>query len=395
MIGKVNSMTYMIIKLLDEIHFMKPQPIHMRVIFKIILALTISVGLTSCGNNHAKDTKTAASNEVEYPIFLLKRQQVSSQLRLPGELEGYYETGIMAKVSGYIKTMKVDIGDHVNEGQLLAELDAPELVSQLTSAYAEYQSKEAMFLNTKGKFIRLTQTNKTAGAVSPYDMDLAKTSYTSDSLGFLAARSKYEAVRQLTEYLKITAPFDGIITERALAPGAFVGPNDKQGLPLFRLKKESKLRLHIAVPEKYLAEINPGDLVKFQVKSFPNEFFEGKITRLSKNLNVQTRSEIVEIEINNQPLKLLPGMYAVAVLPIKRPNSSFVVPSTSIVTSMEKQFVIRIHNGSEVEYVDVDKGENTSEGVEIFGNLNEGDSLLVTGSDEIKNGEKIKTRLMR
>lgn len=374
---------------------MKPQHLQMRIFSKIILTLTAITLLASCGNNHAKDTKDVTTNEVEHQIFSLTKKQVSSQLRLPGELEGYYETGIMAKVSGYIKTMKVDIGDHVKEGQLLAELEAPELVSQLTSAYAEYQSKEAVFLNTKGKFVRMTQTNKTAGAVSPYDMDLAKTSYTSDSLGFLAAKSRYEAVRQLTDYLKITAPFDGIITERALAPGAFVGPTDKQGLPLFRLKKESKLRLHVAVPEKYLAEINYGDAVKFQVKSFPNEFFEGKIKRLSRSLNVQTRSEIVEIEIDNPSLKLLPGMYAIAMLTIKRPNPSFVVPNGSIVTSMERQFVIRINHDTDVEYVDVDKGEDTSDGTEVFGNLNEGDSLLVTASDEIKNGEKIKTRLIR
>lgn len=372
---------------------MKSQNSGMNIILKITFfsgALTLA---SSCTNNHAREIE--ATREMVHETFSLKKQQVNNLLQLPGELEGYYETDIMAKVNGYIKSMNVDIGDRVAAGQLLAELEAPELISQLTSAYSEYLSKEAVFLNTKGRYVRLQQTSKTAGAVSPYDMDFAKTSFVSDSLGYLASKSKYDAVRQLAEYLKITSPFDGIITERALAPGAFVGPGEKHGVSLFRLKKETRLRLHVAVPEKYLAEIARGEVVKFQVKSFPSETFEGKITRQSKNLSVQTRAEIIEIEIENQRNKLLPGMYAVATIPITRPGLSFVVPKASVVTTMEKQFVIRIKDGAQVEYVDVDLGEETLDGVEIFGNLNQGDSLMVTGSDEIKNGEKIKTHLVR
>ncbi len=345
--------------------------------------------LSACGEKK-EDGQKKNDNEVVLEAMPLKKEKISSELRLPGELEGYYETGIMAKVNGYIKTMKVDIGDRVTEGQLIAELEAPELVSQLTSAYAEYQSKEAIFLNTKGKFNRLKLTNKTPGAVSPYDMDLAKTSFVSDSLGFLAARSKYEAVRQLADYLKITAPFDGIITERALAPGAFVGPNDKQGMPIYKLKKESKLRLHIAVPEKYLAEVNVGNNVKFQVKSYPDETFQGKITRLSNNLNIQTRSEIVEIEIANSNGKLLPGMYAIATIPISRPGLSYVVPITAVVTNMEKQFIIRVKNSTEAEHVLVEKGEEKGGKVEIFGEVNEGDVILKIASDEIRDKDKVK-----
>lgn len=361
----------------------------MRAYFKLSTVLAMSLIIFSCDSKKESSKKTG-SDEVTLEASRLKKEVVQSQLNLPGELEGYYETGIMAKVNGYIKTTLVDIGDIVRTGQLLSELEAPELISQLTTAYAEFQSKHALFLNTKGRFVRLNQTNKTPGAVSPYDMDLARTSLVSDSLGFLAAQAKYEAVKQLTEYLKITAPFDGIITERALAPGAFVGPNDKQGIPLFRLKKLSKLRLHIAVPEKYLAEINVGDVVAFQVKSYPDKTFEGKITRLSKSLNIQTRSEIVEIEIRNADSKLLPGMYAIAKIPIRRQGLSFVVLSSSVVTNMEKQFVIRVNEKGVVEHVNVEKGEEQNGKVEIFGNLHEGDTIINTASDEIRVNTKVK-----
>ncbi len=355
----------------------------------IVLLLACSALIMSCSNSKGK-SEAKTESEIVYEATILKESKVNTQITLPGELEGYYETGIMAKVNGYIKTMLVDIGDRVHEGQLLAVLEAPELISQLTSAYSEVQAKEGIYLNTKSRYIRLAQTNKTPGAVSPYDMDLTKTMYKSDSLGFLAAKAKYEAIRQLTDYLKIIAPFDGIITERALAPGAFVGPNDKQGIPLLRMKSENKLRLHIAVPEKNLAEVSEGKVVKFNVKSFPDEVFAGKITRLSKSLNVMTRSEIVEIEIDNRNGKLLPGMYAFASLPIQRRGESIVVLNSAIVTNMERQFVIKIKNGNEVTYVDVEKGEDQGDSVEIFGALKKGDTLLNVASDEIRAKSKIK-----
>ena len=360
-----------------------------KVLFRPLLLILPAAMLAACSASSDRK-ESAAESEMVFEASVLKKEKLSYELNLPGELEGYYETGIMAKVNGYVKTMKVDIGDRVTEGQLLAELEAPELVSQVSSAYAEYQAHEAMYLNTKGKYQRLKQTNLTPGAVSPYDMDLAKTNYVSDSLGWRAAKAKYEAVNQLVNYLRITAPFDGVITERALAPGAFVGPGDKQGMPLFRLKKQTVLRLHVAVPEKYLAEVVTGDEVAFSVKSFPGEIFKGRISRLSKNLNIQTRSEIVEIEINNAMGKLLPGMYAIATIPIRRPDKTIVVPATAVVTNMEKQFVIRIKQGNVVEHVDVDKGEENNGMVEIFGNLQEGDTVLNVGSDEIRNKDKIR-----
>lgn len=353
----------------------------------MITAMLAMTGMLNFSCNKSKDIE-GKGNDVTYQASLVKRADVESQLVLPGELEGYFETGVMAKVNGYIKTMYVDIGDRVHEGQLLAELEAPELVSQLVNAYSEAQAKEAIFLNSKGKYVRLVQTNKTPGAVSPYDMDLAKTTVISDSLAHRASLAKYGSVKELVNYLKITAPFDGIITERALAPGAFVGPNERLVIPIVKLKKESILRLHIPVPEKQLAEISVGKSVKFTVKSFPDEIFEGKVTRLAKNLNIETRAEIVEIEIDNHEGKLFPGMYATATIPISRKNS-IIVPSTALVTNMERRFVIKVVNGK-VTYVDVEKGEDLGDKIEIFGHLNEADTLLNAATDEIRNNSQIK-----
>ena len=129
------------------------------------------------------------------------------------------------------------------------------------------------------------------------------------------------------------------------------------------------------------------------MKNYPNELFQGKITRLSNNLNIQTRSEMVEIEIVNSNNKLLPGMYAITNIPISRPGLSYVVPATAVVTNMEKQFIIRVKNNIEAEHVSVEKGEEKDGKVEIFGEVNEGDVILKVASDEIRNKDKIKISL--
>ena len=292
----------------------------MKINYSVIrfLALFTMIFIVNTPCNNSKRKTSDENNELVYEASILLKKNVSNQLALPGELEGFYETGIIAKVNGYVKRILVDIGDNVSQGQLLVELEAPELMSQLEGAYSEQQVKEAVYLNTKGKYVRLKQTNKTAGAVSPYDMDFAKTTIVADSLSFMASVSKYQSIKSLADYLKITAPFEGIITDRAMAPGAFVGPNDKNLVPILKLKSESKLRLHIAVPEKHIAEIKTGDRVQFKVNSYPDKSFEGSISRISKNLNTQTRSEIIEIVIENKSGQLIPGMYAQATIPIQR-----------------------------------------------------------------------------
>jgi RND family efflux transporter MFP subunit len=224
-------------------------------------------------------------------------------------------------------------------------------------------------------------------------MDLIRNNIVSDSLRFLAAKAGYESIKQLTEYLLITAPFDGIVTDRSLSPGALVGPGGNNDVPILKLKSETKLRLHIAVPERNLGELTIGKNVKFKVKSFPEKTFHGKISRRGKSVDRQTRSEIVEIVVDNPSGQLLPGMFAHATIPLQRPGTSFVVPSESIVTNMERSFVVKMAKGK-ATWVDIEQGENQGDLVEIFGDLHEGDTLLHTASDEIRNGTNLKTILV-
>lgn len=357
----------------------------------LALAMGSFVVLASCEHRQAK----VKEHDQAYAASTVISAKVANQLLLPGELEGYYETGINAKVNGYIRRILVDIGDNVKQGELLVELEAPELMSQLNAAYSDVQAKEAVFLNSKGKYLRLRQANRTPGAVSPYDLDFTWTAVIADSLSVVASESKYQSVRSLADYLRIPAPFDGVITERALAPGAFVGPGDKGTAPILKLKSQNKLRLHVPVPEKYLAEVRPGNVVQFSVESFPEKLFEGRITRMARNVASLTRSELIEVEINNSSGQLLPGMYAHAIIPVRRPGASLVVPVSAVVTNMERSFVIKVNGGRSAHWIDVRRGQVQDQLIEVFGELNPGDTVLNEGSDEIRDADRIKITMAR
>lgn len=354
--------------------------------------LMLATIFSSCG--HEEKENKGNNEDVTVEAVKVKEEKASTNLNLPGELEGYYETEVYPKVNSYIKKMYVDIGDKVKQGQLLVELEAPELMNEVNEAYSKYKAAEATFINTKGKYYRLVETNKTPGAVSAYDMDQAKTNLISDSLLFIAAKSKSEAMQELAGYLKITSPFDGVVTERNLAPGAFVGPSENMPVPIIKLSNESKLRLHVAVPEKQLANIHEGKDVEFSVTSYPDKKFSGMITRVSKSVNVKTRSEMVEIVVDNEDRQLMSGMYAHVNLPISRDGKSLVVPQSAVLTNMEGCFVLRSENGK-VSRIDVKKGNVMDNVVEIFGKIKPYDVILKVASDELNNGDVVKTKIVK
>jgi len=358
----------------------------MKKYIKILLPILTIILLYSCGSDkNKKDDK----KEVSYKTIKAEEGQPLVKISLPGELTGYYETGIYPKVNSYVKTIKVDIGDKVTKGQLIAELEAPELSSKLNEGYSKYKATEAVFLNSKGKYIRLLQTNKTQGAVSPYDLDLERSTVISDSLGYIASEANYHSLQELVSYLKITAPFDGVITERNISPGAFVGPSERNTQAMLVIKNESVLRLRISVPEKYVSGIKKDQEIAFNVSAYPDKKFTGKVSRAASNINTELRSEVIEIEVNNKEGLLLPGMYAKVDLNLSRSEKAVVVPQSSVATSMERCFIIKVVD-NKARIINVQKGNSTDGKVEVFGDVKSGDIILKEASDEIKDGMTLK-----
>src|SRR5438093_253919 len=196
-----------------------------------------------------------------------------------------------------------------------------------------------------------------------------------------------QPVKDLGQYLQIRAPFDGIITERNVHPGALVGPGTGS-MPLFRLHQITRLRLVVAVPEALVGAVVKGARVPFIVPAYPGETFYGVVNLIAHDLDEKTRTMAVELDVRNPGLQLGAGMYPEVQWPVRRPQPSLLVPPTTVVTTTERTFVIRVKNGV-AEWVNVSRGARVGDLIEIFGALNEGDTIVRRGTDEIREGAKV------
>ncbi|MDQ3290249.1 MAG: efflux RND transporter periplasmic adaptor subunit [Bacteroidota bacterium] len=341
----------------------------------------------SASSNPEEKTEKVAQPTIE--TLSLEKGKIASSLQIPGELLPFQHVDLYAKENSYVRKLLVDVGSEVKQGQLLVSLEAPELNSRLAETQSRLKSQEALYTASKAHYDRLLETSKTPGTISPNDLDQALAKKNSDLANLEAARAAYQAIVATRNYLEIRAPFNGVITARNVSPGAYVGPSGKGSeFPLLVLQEEKKLRLVVSVPEMYTGLLSPQDEVFFTVKSLPNEEFKAKVKRMAGALDTRLRAERLEMDVDNLNRKLLPGMYAEVKLPLPAKDSTFVVPSSAVVTSTEKIFVIKVdHN--KAQWVEVQKGREADDKVEIFGKLNSGDQLIAVATDEIRDGSEI------
>lgn len=361
--------------------------------FAILLAHTVAlVLLTACHTDQKPaEVKTAKSEEPATEVVTAEKGKLSSSIKIPGELAPYHEVSIYAKENSFVKKVYVDVGSPVKEGQLLASLDAPEISSRLLEAHARLKGQEALYTAAKASYDRLYETSKTPGTISPNDLDQAVARKSAELAQLQALKSAYNVIAETRNYLEIRAPFSGVISNRNVAAGAYVGPSGKgSDLPLFVLQQQNKLRLIISVPEAFTGLLKAQNEVAFTVRSLPNQTFKAKITRLAGTLDERLRAERVEMDVANNDKRLLPGAYAEVNLPLPSSDSSFIVPKTAVVTSTEKVFVIRV-NDHTAEWVDIKKGREAEGKTEVYSDsLRPGDRLVKVASDEIRNGSEIK-----
>jgi len=348
---------------------------------------------------------TAAQTAVE--VVRVVSKPVERQVKLPGEFQPYLAVPIFAKVSGFVRQVSVDRGSAVKQGQLLVTLEAPEMQAQIAEAESKTGALELQRAEAAAKlsaaqstYDRLKAASATPGVVAENDVIVAqKAVEAAQSLvqsyenSIKAAQAQVRAARDLNQYLQIRAPFEGIITERNIHPGALVGPATG-ATPLLRLHQLSRLRLVVAVPEALVGAIVKGARVSFTVPAYPGETFNGIVNLVSHDLDEKTRSMAVELDVKNPDLRLSPGMYPEVQWPVRRPQPSLLVPPTSIVTTTERTFVIRVSNGV-AQWVNVGRGARVGDLVEVFGPLKDGDTIVRRGSDEIRDGSKVNVQVAK
>jgi RND family efflux transporter MFP subunit len=339
-------------------------------------------------------------------VVRVLEQPLDVHLSLPGELTAYQSVAIFPRVTGFVKTLTVDRGSRVRAGDLLATLEAPEIVAQRAEAQSKLQAAEAQLAVARARgdadkstFDRLKAASATPGVVAGNDVTLAeKTAEASQSQivaaeqSVEAARQALNAVRDMEGYLRITAPFAGVVTERNVHPGALVGPSSgESAVPLLRLVDTSRLRLVVPVPEAYTTEMPAGATISFSVAAHPSETFSGKVARIAQAVDISTRTMAVEVDVPNAAGRLAPGTFSQVRWPVRRSSPSLFVPSTSITATTDRTFVIRIRSGK-AEWVDVKTGLTSGSLVEVFGDLRAGDEVAGRGTDELSPGTEVRPR---
>lgn len=328
-------------------------------------------------------------------------QALEKTITIPGDLTPYQGVNLHAKVSGFVESVAVDRGSWVKRGQVLARLSAPELRAQRAEAEAKVQAVRAQQAEAQAKMVsaqstydRLLAASKTPGVVAGNDVEVAGRTHEAlraqvealKSSG-AAAEAALKAVTELEAYLEIDAPFDGVITERNVHPGSLVSQSTG---PMLRVEQITRLRLTVPVPEAYVGAIMRGAKVEFKVSAFPDQTFQGVIARPAHSLDMKTRSMLVELDVTNPKQVLAPGMFAEVQWPISRGQASLFVPTTAVVRTSERQFVVRVRNGV-AEWVDVRRGQVNGNVIEVFGDLREGDVVVRRGNDEIRPGTRVTT----
>jgi membrane fusion protein, multidrug efflux system len=376
---------------------------------KRTVAAALAAGLLSaCIGRSAPSEKPAPAGPPVVDVVPVVEKPVDVALALPGEIEAYESVAVYPRVTGFVKTIAVDRGSHVRKGDVLVTLEAPEVAAQRGETESKLKAVEAQLAAARARadaaastYDKLKMASATPGVVAGNELTQAEKALESQRGDVTAAERNVEASRQAVRavtdmegYLRVTAPFAGIVTERNVHPGALVGPGSgtAPAVPMLRLIDSARLRLMVAVPEAYVGGIVDGTAVPFTVTAYPGETFSGKIARTAHAVDVKTRTMWVELDVPNGDGRLAPGAYAQVKWRVRRTAASLFVPSGSVAATTDRSFVVRVRNGR-TEWVDVKTGLSSGGLVEIFGDVRAGDQVAVRGTDELRPGSAVQARL--
>lgn len=332
-----------------------------------------TVPLSSTPSSETAGISEKGSQSLPVEVVRVSSHLLEETIPLPGELLPFLSVDLSPKVTGIVDTVNVDRGTTVKKGDVLIQLKAPELHAQRKEAEAQLRAAQITYT-------RLQSAASTPGIVAGNDLELAQ--HHQEALD-----ARLQSLQTMEQYLRVMAPFDGVITQRNIHPGAVVGPDVVSGraLPLLRLEQVALLRLIVPVPEAYAGSIAKGATVPFTVPAYLEETFQGVVSRIAQSVDPKTRSMPVEMDVDNPTMRLAAGMFPEVRWPIRRSTATLFVPSTAVVTTTESVFVLLVKENL-VEWIPVRKGSKSGSTIEVFGALQEGDLVVLRGTDEMRPG---------
>jgi RND family efflux transporter MFP subunit len=398
------------------------QLVVLAVVAGCVLVAVIVASRLRAGSSKASERGTEAERVYYAAVAPVKRQTIANTLSIAGQFSPYQNVELHAKVAGYIKNIYVDIGDRVHTGQVLAVLEIPELVAQVDEAKAETHHAEEEIQRAQSEVLRaqadnvalhsnaerLVNTDKVQpGLIAQQELDDATAKDRASQALVDAAKSSLAAAKQqlavaqadqqhyaaLSNYSKIVAPYDGVVTWRFSDTGSLVqaGTSNTSGLPVVTVAQIDLLRLRIPVPESLAAKVRIGDSADVHVQA-TGEHFTGKVTRFTDALDPSTRTMQVEIDVPNPNYHLQPGMYADVQLSANSRPNILTVPVEAIRRGDNKTSVLVLDANNRVQSREVQVGVESSDNVEILAGLTEGERVIVGNLGSYQPGEVVRPK---
>ncbi len=332
-----------------------------------------------------------------------QRRSAKQTLVLPGETRGWYSSTIYARVTGYVARWLVDIGDSVKKDQVMAIIDTPDLdaqldaaQAQLTAAEAEAKVKESDAEFAKTTYVRWQTSPK--GAVSDQEREDKKARHDSSVAQLNAAlarvnldRANVDRLRYLTRFKEVSAPYDGVITERRIDIGDLVTAGSTNTTPLFGIAQFDRIRVFANIPQSARVDLGAGQMAHIRAAELPNRIFEGAITRTSESQDPRARTLRVEIDLPNDDRALVPGVYVQVAFDLSS-KPSIQVPAGALIFRGSGPQVALVTKDNTIKFQDVRIGRDDGKFVEIGSGLDEGDRVALNISNRIVEGDKVSAR---
>lgn len=373
-----------------------PRPRSNRGIWVAIIILLIVAGVVIAGVV-PREKATAALKTETYDLAVPtvvaihpKLGAPQTEIVLPGNIQAFIDSSIYARTNGYLKKWYADIGTHVKQGQLLAEIETPEVDQQLDQARADLNTAQANARLSEITATRYQDLAKTE-AVSKQDVDNAVGDFAAKKAMVASAQSNVKRLEEMQSFEKIYAPFDGVITARGTDIGHLI--NSGAGAPateLFHIAEIRSLRVFINVPQEYSQAAAPGLTADLTLQEFPGRKFKGKLVRTANAIDPASRTLLVEVDVDNPTGELLPGAYAQVHLKIPFGAATVIVPVSAMLFRSEGLQAATVENGNQVQLRNVTVGRDFGSEIEVVSGLKPADWLIVNPSDSLVSGEKVR-----
>jgi membrane fusion protein (multidrug efflux system) len=356
----------------------------------VALLLVVISGIRGREESEAKLRQW--TDEQAIPTVAVARpdaKALQANIDLPGRLEAYYRAPIFARVSGYLKTWSADIGARVKAGQVIAEIEAPDLDQQLLQARADLASQEASASLSEATLAR-RKTLVASNFVSMQEIDERTADLSNKKAAVKAGQANVERLEALAGYKKISVPFDGVVTARDTDVGALINAGGGSGPPMFVVSDISKLRVYVNVPQTYVPAVKIGAKAVISVPEYPNRTFLATVEASSQSVDVASGTTRMQLVLDNAGGELLPGGYASVRLNLQRDGTPLHIPASALIFNQNGLRVATVGAGDRVVFKAVTIARDLGRDIELASGLSDDDRVIVAPPDGLADGDPVR-----